>query len=58
MYLLYPILAMLFWLAGPSGTGGESILGRYAELGMSIALVGAILLVAYFLDHRRIYLRL
>jgi predicted acyltransferase len=58
VYLLYPILAMLFWFAGPSGRGGESILGRYAELGMSTALVGAILLVAYFLDRRRIYLRL
>lgn len=58
MYLLYPILAMLFWFAGPLGTGGESILGRYAELGMSIALVGVILLVAYLLDRGRIYLRL
>lgn len=58
MYLLFPLLAGLFWVASPSGSGAGSILGRYTDLGMSIALVALMLATAFGLDRKRIYLRL
>lgn len=56
MYLFYPVLAGVFW--GSMGSLEGSILGRWAELCTGLAVIGAVLAVAYLLDRRKIYLRL